>query len=69
MIELRNNGTTTAAALVLEGELRNGMQTVEKSTVTMNYVPAGSTRKAGIYFTNDPKSFDLILTPKSFEQP
>ncbi len=69
IISVTNNGNTTAAALVIEGELKNGTQSVEKSTVTLNYVPAGSTRKAGIYFINDPKNFVLILTPKSFEQP
>ncbi len=69
MITIANNGTGAVSSLMVEGELRNGTQTVEQSTVTVDYVPAGSTRTAGMYFVNDPKNFELILTPRSYEEP
>lgn len=68
MIEVNNSGST-AAALVIEGELMDGTASKEKATVTLTYVPEGSFRKAGIYFNNNPKDYEMILIPKSFEVP
>ena len=64
-----NSGTETAAAVTIEGELSKGGQSVEKSNATLVYVPANSTRKGGMFFTNDPNGHEVKLRAAGFEKP
>lgn len=68
-ISVLNKGGSVAVGLVVEGVLKSESATVETSTITMGYVPSGSRRKAGLYFTKDPQRFDLQVRSKGFEQP
>ena len=68
-ISVLNSGGSVAAGLVVEAALKNESATLETSTITMGYVPSGSRRKAGLYFTKDPRRFDLQVRAKGFEQP
>jgi uncharacterized protein (TIGR02588 family) len=71
VVEFRaqNSGQTTAAGLTIEGELRSDTGTVEKSNVTIDYVPAGSHRRGGLLFTHDPARYTLQIQPKGYDRP
>ena len=64
-----NTGDTTAAALMLEGELKNGEKSEETSDVTLTYLPAHSMRQGGLFFTKNPNEYQLKLRAKGYEQP
>lgn len=64
-----NRGDLTAAGLTVEGELRNGIESVEVSAATLNYVPSRSARRGGLFFTNDPRKFELRIRAKGYERP
>jgi uncharacterized protein (TIGR02588 family) len=66
---VKNSGTKTAAAVVIEGELSRGGQSVEKSNATLAYAPANSIRRGGIYFTHDPDQHELKIRAAGFEKP
>ncbi len=65
----RNDGTTTAAKLVVEGELRGGDGEAETSEATLDYVPARGSERGGLYFTRDPRRGRLTLRPLGYERP
>ncbi|MDN5753024.1 MAG: hypothetical protein L0H15_07055 [Nitrosospira sp.] len=68
-IRVTNRGGSVAAGLVVEAMLREGTATVETSTITMGYVPSGSQRRAGFFFSRDPRKFDLQILAKGYVQP
>jgi uncharacterized protein (TIGR02588 family) len=68
-IVARNTGDETAADLLVEGSLRNWTETVETSEATFDYVPSGASRRGALYFTQDPRDFDLQLQPKGYREP
>ena len=71
LVKLRvtNHGGMVVAGLVVEGTLKDGGEIVETSEVTINYVPAGSQRKAGLFFTKDPRELSIELRAKSYQEP
>jgi uncharacterized protein (TIGR02588 family) len=68
-IRVMNRGGSAAAALVIEGVLREGTATVETSTITIQYVPSGSQREAGLIFSKDPSRFAVQIRAKGYEHP
>jgi uncharacterized protein (TIGR02588 family) len=68
-INVINRGSSVAAGLVVEGVLSDDSSTVETSTITIDYVPSGSQREAGLYFTRDPRKFHLQVWPKGYVDP
>ena len=71
LVEFRviNEGGSAAAGLTVEGELRNGVEIVETSNTTIEYVPSRSEREGGLFFTLDPRGYDLQLRAKGYENP
>lgn len=71
LVEFRatNDGQTTAGGLTVEGTLEADTGTVERSQATIDYVPAGGTRKGGLYFTKDPARHRLKLRPTGYDRP
>jgi uncharacterized protein (TIGR02588 family) len=71
LVEFRvvNEGGTTAAGLIVEGELRNGTEVLESSDTTMEYVPSHSERAGGLFFTLDPREYDLQIRATGYESP
>jgi uncharacterized protein (TIGR02588 family) len=71
LIEFRaiNEGGTTAQGLTVEGELRNGADSVETSNTTIEYVPSHSERAGGLFFKSDPRQYELLLRAKGYEKP
>jgi uncharacterized protein (TIGR02588 family) len=71
LVEFRaiNEGGTTAAGLTVEGELRDGTEVVEASDTTVEYIPSHSEREGGLFFTLDPRQYELQLRAKGYETP
>jgi uncharacterized protein (TIGR02588 family) len=65
-----NQGGSTAEGVVIEGQLRRGPDTtVETSHTTLQYLPSHSELKGGLFFTHDPRQFDLQLRALGYEEP
>ena len=71
LVEFRvlNEGGSTAAGLTVEGELLNGTEIVETSDTTLEYLPSHSERQGGLFFTEDPRQYELQLRAKGYEVP
>lgn len=71
VIELRveNRAGQTAAAVEIEGELKQAGSTVETSNATLSYVPGHSERQAGLTFTRDPRGYSFEVRATGYEQP
>ncbi|MGI8639738.1 MAG: hypothetical protein ACR2MG_07265 [Pyrinomonadaceae bacterium] len=67
--QVKNTGNQTAAALTIEGELKNGADSAETSTATLAYAPANSVRQGGLFFTKNPQNFDLQIRATGYEEP
>jgi uncharacterized protein (TIGR02588 family) len=65
---VRNDGGTTAAQVVVRGELQ-AAQTPETSDVTFDYVPDGSERRGALLFTANPHIGRLTLRPLGYREP
>ncbi|HEX2187382.1 MAG TPA: TIGR02588 family protein [Longimicrobiaceae bacterium] len=68
-IRAENSGGETAAGLTVEGELRSDTGSVEKSQVTIDYVPARGSRFGGLIFQEDPRSYALTVRPMGYDRP
>lgn len=64
-----NRSAQAAAAVAIEGELRQGGSTVETSSATVSYVPGHSRRRAGLVFSRDPRRFSLETRATGYELP
>lgn len=71
LVQIRavNQGGSTAAELRIEGTLRGESGRVETSETVIDYVPAHSYRKGGLFFTQDPQQFTLQLRAKGYAEP
>jgi uncharacterized protein (TIGR02588 family) len=71
LVEFRalNAGRTTAAALVVEGELLGDTGTVETTGVSIGYVPSGGETAAGLFFDSDPRRYRLEIRAKGYDHP
>ncbi|HYC46551.1 MAG TPA: hypothetical protein VED01_13850 [Burkholderiales bacterium] len=68
-VSASNRGDRTAADVKVEGELRKGAVTVEKSEMSFQYVPGRSQRTGGLYFTHDPRPLQLVIRAHGYEKP
>jgi uncharacterized protein (TIGR02588 family) len=64
-----NEGGMTAAGVVIEGELRRGTEPVERSWTTIDYLPPRSEQRGGLFFTRDPRQFELQVRPLGYAEP
>lgn len=60
--------TATAAQLMVEGKLRTAAS-LETAEATLDYVPARSEKRGGLYFINDPRSGRLDLRALGYSEP
>lgn len=68
-VTVSNTGGMTAAGLELEGELKADRGSVEKSGVTIDYIPSKGKRRAGLIFTRDPAAYELSVRPTGYDLP
>lgn len=64
-----NRSGGTAAAVEIEGVLKDGETIVETSEATIDYVPAHSRRAGGLFFREDPRRHALELRPLGYQTP
>jgi uncharacterized protein (TIGR02588 family) len=68
-VQAQNIGGSTAAAVVVEGVLKQGEETVETSQASIDYVPSQSQRGAGLFFSYNPADFDLSVRAMGYQEP
>ena len=68
-VAAKNRSDATAAAVHVEGVLRAGGRSIETSQATISYVPGRSERRAGLFFTRDPRGAELSVRPTGYEEP
>jgi uncharacterized protein (TIGR02588 family) len=64
-----NEGGMTAAGVVIEGTLSRGAEPVERSWTTIDYLPPRSEQRGGLFFSRDPRQFDLQVRPSGYVEP
>ena len=64
-----NKGDENAADVVVEGKIARGGEDLETSSVTIDYSPSHSKREAGLFFTKNPKEFELNIRPLGYKKP
>ena len=67
--EAMNEGGEAAANVIIEGELAKGETSVETSEASIGYLPAHSERGGGLFFNRDPRSFELRVRARGYEDP
>jgi uncharacterized protein (TIGR02588 family) len=65
----QNHGEQTAAALLVEGALSKDGVIVEKSSAELDFLPAGSRRAGGLFFTHNPEELDIEIRATGFMDP
>lgn len=65
----RNHGQQTAQELRVEGTLRGDSGTVETASATIDFVPAEAVREGGLFFSADPRRYQLTIEPKGYSKP
>jgi uncharacterized protein (TIGR02588 family) len=69
VIEVGNEGGSTAADARIEAELRQNGEVVEQSEITVDFVPPNSRRRAGLFFTRDPRAIELTMRASGYREP
>ena len=64
----RRRGDEAAAELGVEGTIERGGQPLETSETTFDFVPSGSVREGGLFFTEDPRGA-LTLRSLGYREP
>ena len=67
-VEATNLGSSPATDLEIEGEMP-GPGGTERRSVVLEYVPAKSSRRGGLYFSGDPRTRPLTLRAVGFRSP
>ncbi|MDP8994873.1 MAG: TIGR02588 family protein [Pseudomonadota bacterium] len=65
----RNGSGSTAAAVHLSGELKQGDEAVESGQALIDYIPGRSERRASLIFTHDPAAYRLEVRATGFQEP
>lgn len=68
-VRVSNLSRETAAALRVQGELRRGGELVERSEMELDYLPGRSSREGGLFFREDPRALQLMLSARSYQNP
>jgi uncharacterized protein (TIGR02588 family) len=69
MIEVRNEGGSTAAEARIEAELRQRDAVAERSETTIDFVPPKSKRRAGVFFRRNPREGYLTVRVSGYREP
>lgn len=67
--DIENRANTTAAAVIVRGELKRGDESLETVDVTFDYVPGESQSSGAILFDTDPGSAQLTLRAIGYSDP
>ncbi|MBM3604943.1 MAG: hypothetical protein FJX25_09340 [Alphaproteobacteria bacterium] len=64
-----NEGNATAANVTVSGALIQDGEVVEESETTLDYLPEQAHRTGGLFFTNDPASYEVQLRAEGYIAP
>ena len=66
-----NVGGRTGAGVQVSGELRSASEAaaVERSEARLDFVPAGSRRQGGLYFSHDPRRYRVVVHAEGYGTP
>ncbi|MBV2184824.1 MAG: TIGR02588 family protein [Rhizobium sp.] len=67
--DIENRANSTAAAVIVRGELKKGDESLETVDVTFDYVPGESQSSGAILFTADPGNAQLTLRAIAYSDP
>lgn len=67
--DIENRANTTAAAVIVRGELKRADESLETVDVTFDYVPGESQSSGAILFDTDPGSAQLTLRAIGYSDP
>lgn len=67
--EIHNSATTTAAAVVVRGEIMTNQTVAEDAEVTFDYVPSQSKVGGALIFSGDPAAGELRIRPVGYTDP
>lgn len=67
--EAANVAGASVAAIEIRGELRDGSEVIEETSMTLDYLPRNSERAAALIFRNDPAAHELILWAGGYATP
>jgi uncharacterized protein (TIGR02588 family) len=68
-VRVSNRGPTTAERLSVAGQLKRQGEVVEESATEFEFLPGGSSREAGLFFSRDPRAMQLELFARSYQKP
>lgn len=68
-VTVSNGGGRTAASVQLRGELLRGDTVLETSQASIDYVPVGAHRGAGLQFARDPELYVVRIRVVGYEEP
>jgi uncharacterized protein (TIGR02588 family) len=68
-LRVHNQGTMTAERLRVAGQLRHLGAVVEERELEIDFLPGGSSREAGLFFTRDPSGAQLQLEARGYLSP
>jgi uncharacterized protein (TIGR02588 family) len=68
-LKIRNDSSYAAAALMVVGELVREGAVVERSELTLDYLPPFSTVGAGLMFRTDVAGLELRVRPVGYQEP
>lgn len=69
LFTVRNEGGTTAAAVQVRGRIAGDAGRAEEAAATIDFVPIGAGRSAGLQFESDPEGLPLDLRVVGFSHP
>jgi uncharacterized protein (TIGR02588 family) len=69
LFRARNGGRTTAAEVLVQGELEEDSGQVERSETTIDYVPARGEQRGGLYFRGDPQLSRFRIRAHGYRDP
>lgn len=69
IFQARNAGGAAAAQVRIDGVVSAGNQGSETSSVILDYIPGRSAREGGLFFTQDPRTGNLVLRASGFANP
>lgn len=64
-----NEGDLTAADVTVTGQLLDGETVVEEREFMLDFVPPHSTRRGGLFFSENPDDWTLVLQPQGYQEP
>ncbi|MEO3432399.1 hypothetical protein [Inquilinus sp. CAU 1745] len=68
-IVARNRAPTTAAAVMVSAELKDGEETIATGEITFDYIPGRSLNRGGLFFDRDPRQYELELRVMGYTEP